>query len=160
MVTGTFFERIDELSRQIGHNDLVGKIEVNQVYAHIQEVSDEFEHPRGGQSRYLSAPFFDKSDERMETLARRVITPDGSEIERGMADAMEDLADDVFEKAPVEFADLKSSGHPTVTSDGAVVYDRPPDVERLSKDELKAKSRLRGHGLLRHNVPRPPGFVG
>lgn len=95
----------------------------------------------------------------MEKLARRAITPDGSEIERGMAEAMEDLSDDAEAKAPVEFADLKNSGHPSVTSDGATVYDRPPNVHRLSKEELKAKDRLRNRGLLRHGPRRSRGLV-
>lgn len=158
-MASTFFERVDYLSGQVGHGDLVGRVEVDQAYAHYQHEHDEFEHPRGGQSRYLSQPFFDKTDERMEKLAARTITKDGSDLEGAMADAMEDLSDDVFKLAPVEFADLKASGHPTVKSEGATVYDRPPNVGRLSKDELKAKSRLRSirdiGGLQRHGPSRP-----
>lgn len=158
-MASTFFDRVDELSRQIGSGDLVGNVEFDQVYAHYQHAHPEFKHPRGGQAFYLSAPLFDKTDERMEKLAARAITPDGSEIEHGMADAMEDLSDDAEAKAPVEFADLKNSGHPTVTSDDVVVYDRPPTVARLSKDELKTKDKLRDRGLLRHGPPRPRGLL-
>ena len=57
---------------------------------------------------------------------------------------MEDLAEDggVASHAPVEFGDLRDSGHPSVTEDGRTVYDREPRQGRLSPEELKAKYRL------------------
>lgn len=53
----------------------------------------------------------------------------------------------VEEHAPVEFGDLRKSGHPKVTKDGATIYDRPPVVGRLSEAELKAKHRTTDLGL-------------
>jgi hypothetical protein len=57
-----------------------------------------------------------------------------------MAEAMEDLAEDggVATHAPVLYANLRASGHPIVTSDGATVYDREPRQHRLTEEELKA----------------------
>jgi hypothetical protein len=53
---------------------------------------------------------------------------------------MEDLAEDggVATKAPVLYSNLRASGHPIVTDDGVVIYDRPPRQHRLTEEELKA----------------------
>lgn len=61
-----------------------------------------------------------------------------------MEEAVEDLAEDggVATHAPVEYSDLRDSGHPSVTEDGVTVFDREPRQHRLSEDELKAKYRL------------------
>lgn len=140
---GTFFERTDFLMDEVGRNDLVGKIEVDQVYAHYQHEGYDFFHPDGGQAGYVVIPFFSRNVKHMEHLAESAITRDGSSIEDAMADNMEDMSEQVYLMAPWEFADLRASGHPTVISDGEKVYDRPPNVGRLSEDELKAKSELR-----------------
>lgn len=49
----------------------------------------------------------------------------------------------VYDHAPVEFGDLRESGHPTVTDEGHTTYDRPPLVPRLSEAELREKNQLR-----------------
>lgn len=89
----------------------------------------------------------------MGKLAARAITPEGSELREAAISAAEDLSDDVFELAPLEFGDLKASGHPSVTDDGAVVYDRAPNVGRLSEEELRIKGHLRG--MFRFERRRP-----
>lgn len=63
-----------------------------------------------------------------------------------MADSMEDLSGQVFDHAPVEFFDLRASGHPQVRRAGAVVYDRPPMQARLTEAQLRAKGKLRTIG--------------
>ncbi len=60
-----------------------------------------------------------------------------------MISAAEHLSGEVARLAPVEFGDLRGSGHPVVTDDGETIYDRPPLVGRLSKEELKAKDKAR-----------------
>ena len=62
-----------------------------------------------------------------------------------MIRSVENLAEEggVATHAPIEFADLRASGHPSVTSDGEQVYDRPPRVHRLTPEELKAKDKAR-----------------
>lgn len=71
---------------------------------------------------------------------------DGLLEEHGLEDAATDIAEDgarmVLENAPVEFGDLRESGHPTVEVDGAVVYDRPPVAPRLSEADLREKGHL------------------
>jgi hypothetical protein len=79
----------------------------------------------------------------MEHLAESAITEEGSNLEDAMADNMEDMSEQIYLLAPWEFGDLRASGHPSVASGGATVYDRPPNVGRLSEEELRAKGELR-----------------
>ena len=143
MVTrpSTFGEGIERLKAAVGEGNLKGSVEVDQVYAHYQHENPEFEHPRGGKPYYLRDPLFAKADEYMEKLARRAITDTGSELKEAMAANMEDLSDQVAIQAPIEFGNLKESGHPKVESDGVTVYDRPPHSPRLSKEEIRALQR-------------------
>lgn len=152
-MASTFFDRIDELSDAVGHGTLRGKVVVDQIYAHYQHEGTEFRHPEGGQAHYLRDPLFEKSDERYKLIAERAITPEGSEIRQAVIDATEALSDDVHTFAPHEFGDLRASGHPIVTDEGAVIHDRPPNVPRLGKDELKAKDEVRR--LFRFDRRRP-----
>lgn len=148
-MVSTFYGRVDHLADEVGHGNLEGKVTVDQVYAHyIHEGISRFTGQplvmhEGGEAGFLRNPLFEKNDERMKRLADAAITPEGSDLERAMADEMEELSTDVYERAPREFGDLRASGHPTVTSDGAVVYDRPPNVHRLSEEELRAKGHVR-----------------
>jgi hypothetical protein len=137
----SFFDRIDELSDQVGHGHLVAKVEVDQVYAHYQEVGEELRHPRGGRAYALRDALYERNDEHMAALAERAITPDGSDLARGMEHVAEAVGDGYHEFAPVEIGVLRASDHPTVTDDGAVVYDRPPAVARLTEDELRLRHR-------------------
>lgn len=140
---GTFGERIDHLLDAVGYGDLVGHIEVDQVYSHFQHEGYDFKHPDGGQAGFVVIPFFSRNVKYMEHLADSAITREGSKLEDAMADNMEDMSEQVYLLAPWEFADLRASGHPSVTSDGDTVYDRPPRVHRLSEEELRIKGELR-----------------
>jgi hypothetical protein len=144
VVKGTFGERIDELKRQVGKGHLKGEVEVNQAYAHYQHDHPEFHHPDGGKAFYLRDPLFAGANGYMRNLADKVITEAGSDIETAMAENMESLSTEgVYAEAPWEFGDLRASGHPMVTSDGEKIYDRAPQVARLTEDELRAKGHLR-----------------
>ena len=139
-MAGTFSERLAYLADQVGHGHLTGRVEVDQVYAQIQHEDLSYHHPRGGGPLYLQQPLYDSSNTSLQRLADHVL--DGHLI-RAMADGVEELSDKVTEYAPVEFDNLRRSGHPTVTSDDTVVYDRPPQVPRLTEDELRAEDRHR-----------------
>lgn len=140
---GTFGDGLDKIKAAFGRGSLIGTVEVDQVYAHYQhDPNNNLHHPDGGGPNYLADPLFSNSDARMEKMATRMITEQGSEIEDGMIDAMEDLSEDVHERAPWEFGDLRESGHPVVTSDGETIYDRAPHQGRLSAAELKQKAKL------------------
>lgn len=150
-MSGDFGEGIDYLIEQVGHGDLVGALEVDQVYAHYQEANDWLKHPRGGEAHALENSLYRENSKHMQHLADHLITEGGSELTSAMIDVVEDLSQQYFDHAPEEFGDLRASGHPTVTSDGEVVYDRTPNMHRLTEDELRAKGdtkRLFGRDVL------------
>lgn len=141
---GSFQEGCIELEKRIGHGDLSGKVIVDQVYAASQHEGTWVtgplaghvirNHPRGGQAKFLEQPLFEKASDYMRNLADAV--HDGF-LTQAMAENMEDLADEVHDKAPREHEILRNSGHPVVTDDGETVYDRPPIFPRLSEGDLK-----------------------
>lgn len=143
MVKGTFDTRLNTLLHNVGHGHLVGKVRVDQVYARYQHEGLDFKHPDGGQAQYLRQPLFAKVSSYMDTLANNLLGADGTMFATAMSRAMEDLSLEVYNLAPWEFGDLRASGNPIVTDDGAEVYNRPPLVARLSKDELRTKGELR-----------------
>lgn len=64
-----------------------------------------------------------------------------------MRRSMEDLSGQLKVYAPILFNHLRRSGHPIVTKDGLTVYDREPEVHRLTEEQLRAQSRLLYPGL-------------
>lgn len=143
MGSDTFEARLDELAEKVGEGRLTGSVEVDQVYAQYQHEGLDLRHPRGGQAKYLEQPLYENYGDYYRALADNVL--EGS-LAAAMEDNVEDLSGHVFDLAPVEFYDLRGSGHPTVSSDGEVVYDRPPIQARLTPAELRAKDRLRALG--------------
>lgn len=141
-MAGDFAERMDELSHLVGEGTLTGSVTVDQVYAHVQHEDLTFNHPHGGHALYLQQPLMDKHEGYLRKIADRLLE-DGPVP--AMAEAMEDLAEDggVAVHAPLDFGDLRESGHPEVTSNGETVYDRAPRQHRLTEEELRAKSRAR-----------------
>jgi hypothetical protein len=107
------------------------------IYAAYQHNGLDLHHPRGGQALYLQAPLFENKDAYLRKIASGVLDDGGK---GAMAECMEDLAEDggVATRAPILYDNLRASGHPVVTSDGTVVYDREPRQHRLTEDELKA----------------------
>lgn len=143
---GSFFDGVDSLLAQVGEGDLEVNNKVDQVYAKYQELRDDLVHPRGGQAHYARDGLIEHVDAYMERLAHSAITEDGSDLIGGAIAVGIRLKDETAAKTPREFVNLARSGHVTVTDDGAVVYDRPPDVPRLSEEQLRAQRR-HGHGL-------------
>lgn len=142
-MAGTFSRRIRELADQVGAGDLTGAVEVDQVYAAVQHERLDYNHPRGGQAKYLEQPLYDQHRDYLQSVADRVL--DG-EAEDAMTDAMEDLSGTVRTTAPVLYVNLRESGHPTVTDNGSVVYDRAPVQRRLTDAELRELRRTRPDG--------------
>lgn len=141
---------MDELAALVGKGELIGSVVVDQVYAQKQHEDHTLSHPRGGGPSYLSQPLLDNREKYLRQIAGSVLENGGTS---GMQSAMEDLAGEggVARRAPVHWGDLRRSGHPSVTSDGQTVYDRPPYARRLSEEELRAKARL---------VPLPGPLLG
>jgi hypothetical protein len=140
----TFAEGTNELLVLVGAGDLEGRIVVDQIYAQNQHESVWFKHPAGGKAKYLSEPLLSSAPRMLQHLANHVLH--GSLVD-AMADNMEHMSKEVYDNAPWEFADLRASGHPLVSENGSVVYDRPPAMHRLTPSELKAKDDLRALGL-------------
>lgn len=140
-MSGDFSERLDELEFAIGHGDLEMSNEVDQVYAAYIEFGDGFKHPRGGQAHYARDGLYDHIGTYMEDLAARAITETGSDLSGAAIDVANKIRENTAEHTPREFDNLMRSGHSKVTDDGEVIYDRPPDVPRLSEAQLRAQRR-------------------
>lgn len=139
-MAGTFSERIDNLREVVGRGQLLGRVEFDQVYAHYQEVNDGFSHPRGGQAHYLGGSVLTDQEMAYGAIAAELL--DHGPV-RPMEQAVEHLSALAESRAPRELNNLMNSGHPTVTENGAVVYDRPPVQHRLTPAELKVLDDLR-----------------
>jgi cytochrome oxidase assembly protein ShyY1 len=148
-MTATFAERIAELRQRtdLGQT-LHGSVTVDQVYAHYQHEHLEFRHPRGGHAFYLTRPLMEQYRMVLAEVARDWLGDGGK---RAMEHGMERLSDAVEVQAPVEFYDLRRSGHPEVRVGQRLVYDRQPKQRRLTEQELRAKNRLR---------PMPKQLIG
>lgn len=95
----------------------------------------DLRHPNGGQAKFLETALHTHANTYLETIAAQIL--EGGAVE-AMTDAVEQLDDDSASLTPKEATVLARSGHPTVTDNGAVVYDRAPEVPRLSEAELRA----------------------
>lgn len=139
-MTGTFVARMDELRKLVGGGKLQGKVIVDQIYAQNQHENLSFKHTGGG-AKFLTIALVQNRNNIMRNLSRACLH---GKMEEAMAKGMENVVKGVQARAPHEFNDLRNSGHPIVKSAGRIVYDRPPVVKRLTKNQLKAKDRARG----------------
>lgn len=144
-----FADGCDALSERVGFGLLEGKVMVNQVYAAAMErgswvegpLAGHANHPlHGGEQHYLEHSMTDNAPVLLANLAEHALEQDG--LYAAMVDDMELVAAEVGIRAPVEFGNLRDSGHPQVIDNGAVVYDRPPASPRLSTDEIAAQNRM------------------
>lgn len=145
-MAGSFGSRIDELIAQVGTGNLVGRLEVDQVYAHVQHEDLSFKHPRGGEALYLTKPLLENMHEYLGWIADFTLRDEGPKA--GMEYSLEHLSSQgVGVRAPLEFGNLRESGHPTIVDDGVTVYDRPPIQRRLTEHELEAlhHATIRGY---------------
>lgn len=138
-MTSTFKQRMQLLSRQVGDGHLTGHVVVDQVYAKYQHEGLDLKHPRGGHALYLTEPLFTNRNDYFEDLARTALDDGGKS---GMISAMEHLAGEVADQAPVLWGDLRRSGHPFVDDNGVRMYDRAPLARRLTEEELRAKAMM------------------
>lgn len=140
----SFVKSMERLIRETPKRSLKGSVVVDQVYAHYQHEGLDFQHPDGGEAEYLRKPLYLKRSMYMRRLAREAITSQGTRrLKDAMVDNMEDLSNEVYKRAPLEFGDLKGSGQPIVRRDGRKVFHRAPNVHRLSEQELRIKGQLR-----------------
>lgn len=139
---GAFAANLEALAERV-RGTWTGHVVVDQVYAHYQHAHPEFHHPDGGGAFYLQRPLYSNYRRYYSILADHAITGEGTDLKGGFREVVEDLSKQVYHYAPWEFGDLRASGHPFVTRDGAKVYNRQPLAPRLSEQELREKSHLR-----------------
>lgn len=135
-----FVQRISELQEMVGDGTCHGSVERDQVYAHYQEARLDLKHPNGGRALYQESTLYGKSSDYLKAIAEQVLA---TGVDAGMVEAMEQFALDSGDACPKELTLLAHSDHPTVTSSGSVVYDRAPEVPRLSEQELRELNHLR-----------------
>lgn len=145
MPEGSFFTIAPEIMDRVGAGILHGNVEVDQIYAKYQHESLDLAHPHGGSAKYLADPLNANYAKYLEEIAKTVLDDGGH---AGMIAAMEDLSGKVETTAPVWFNDLRRSGHPSVSDDGKVIYDRAPKQHRLSEAEIEAKKDLDPSGWI------------
>jgi len=159
-MTATFAERIDELKTQVGKGLLHGQVNFDQVYARYVDgwgdLGDDtgvitpteeshgpagkpgptFDHPRGGEAGYLTATLTRVGPDIAQAWADSI----GQEtpLDTVMIHQVEEVTGEAEGLAPREFWLLSGSGHPSVESDGSVIYDRPPLIDRAPEDLLQA----------------------
>jgi hypothetical protein len=150
LMAGTFADRIDVLRERIGNEKITASVLVDQRYAHYQSERLDLVHPRGGGAKYLERPLMSHYRDYLDDYAKTVLDDGGVPA---MKRSAEHLSDQVEVTAPVEFTDLRRSGHPSVTQGDRTVYDRPPKQHRLSEEELKAKGRARIGELIAAGLP-------
>ncbi len=136
----SFDEGTRLFGERVGDGELEGSVTVDQVYALYQHEGVGFVHPRGGEAHYLSGPLTENADIYLEGFST-VFEQDGLAADDVMAAAMEDLAGQIPDRAPVEFNVLRQSASPSVHSDGVEVFHRPPLMPRLAQEELNAIRR-------------------
>lgn len=137
----SFSESLERLKISVGAGNLVGSVEVDQVYAKAQHEREDFVHPQGGDAKYLEGPLQEKYVEYVQRLANAAINPEGSRLGSAMQEIMEDLSDEVHQRAPRKVGDLRDSTHVLVTDNGVPIYERMPRKRRLTQKETEAKPR-------------------
>lgn len=123
---------------QVGEGHLTGTLTIDQVYAKYQHERTDLVHPRGGGPAYARRPLFANYQDYISRVAKALLDGDP---ERAMADCMESLNSATAKATPVQFTNLRRSGHPRVYSNGRRVYDRTPWQHRLSREELRVLRR-------------------
>lgn len=124
---------LERLAQAVGSGEIVASVTVDQPYAQRQHEELEWNHPRGGQAKYLEGPLFANYAQLMQGIANSLITPEGSDLVGGMIGAAEEMNGWVEDNAPRLDHILRYSGHPQVLDNGTVAYSRPAKAPRVEK---------------------------
>ena len=139
-MAGDFNARINNLIRTVGIGELEGSVLIDQVYAQYQHEGLNLKHPGGGKSHFLTDPLIANFPTYYQWMATDLFSEGGPKDV--MKHAMEDLNDSAYNQAPKFFRDLAWSGAVRVKVNGTTVILIPAGRKRLTKAELRAKSRL------------------
>lgn len=139
---GDFHDKMQMLIDSTARGNITGEVVVDQVYAHYQEVNVTFRHPDGGQAYYMRDSLYEDLNGKMQKIADSVLDEEGTHPEEGVKKVVDSVNDSIKEKAPLEFGDLRGSGHRIVTVGQETVYDVPALIGRQSAEELKQKKHI------------------
>lgn len=95
-----------------------------------------------GQAKFLETAQIIMASVFFRTVASAVLTGKANLIAAAVR-ATERFADQAEALTPVEFGDLHNNAHPTVTDNGAVVYDRAPRIPGPTYEQKLAQRRGR-----------------
>lgn len=137
-MAGTFQQRTAVLLRRVGEGKIEASVRVDQVYAQNQHQSAHFKHPNGGGAFYLANPLKENAATYLQWVARDMFN---EPMRRIFKDVAIDLNIHVKNNAPQFMSELGWSGEPRVKESGKFVF-RGPHVKRLTKTQLRIKSRL------------------
>jgi len=150
---GSFFDRMEELSRLVGTGKIETRVTVSQAYAARQERSEFYDHPRGGKAHALRDALYEKHRVHIQRVAQ--------ELFRGNTQVLyirfgEDVSSKYSTDAPVELNHLRRSAAVRVLAGGRTIYLRPASQRRLTRRELNDRVRLHHFAKLqgRFNTPR------
>jgi hypothetical protein len=121
---GTFAERTLRLEEEVGGGKITAGIVVHQPYAADEHVERHYKHPRGGKSHYIEDPFFHDLNDNLRSIARNVVTPEGSDLFGTMKDIAESFDRALKFNAPVEFNTLRESGNVYVAEGSRKVWEK------------------------------------
>jgi hypothetical protein len=147
-MASTFFARTEALKERVGTGLMSFTVSADQVYAYNIEAGGwenflgkygprSLEPRHGGELHALELSLKALADHLWEDCADRLLLPDG--LFEAFVSGAEELCAAYSLNAPVEWGNLRLSGHPVVEDNGATVYDRPPISPRLSRAELDAQ---------------------
>ena len=139
-----FMDRSLVLLEQVGGGKLEIKVVVDQPYAKFQHERTDLRHPAGGGAKYLERALYGTITRNMNTMRASVLRGDLRDAGVRVGQL---IAEKSYGNAPFEFGDLKASHAVRVKDAGAMYRIIPPNKGRLSKYELRIKSRLRRLGL-------------
>jgi hypothetical protein len=174
-MAGTFAARIEHLQELVGVGPLEAKVTYDQVYAVVMETG-HWDNYRGwgsppegegfravgfhsGGPHFLRGGLYDANSDVCQRLADHVLDDAAGALIGAMSEGSELICTKASSLAPIEFGDLRESDHAQVFDDGALVYDRPAPVGRLSSETLKAKRATRSprRGGSGRRTYLPPG---
>lgn len=144
-MAGTALRGIADLMGRTGSRKAKVTVTYDQIYAQMQHEALEFQHPRGGEAKYLEKALMGGALGWIQTVAGRVLTTRYLTGEWG--DIGPKLAASSARRAPREFGDLMKSAGVEVHDGATLVHSIPPEQPRLTDIELEAKDWLRSLGL-------------
>lgn len=139
-MAGTFHARITELIETVGESKLHGYLKIDQPYVKAQHYNKNLKHPTGGKPGFLTDPLFQGYKRWYQDMANDLYKPNG--LQRAMVKSVKTWRKNQVAQTPKFFGDLAQSGEARVKDHGRIVYRTPVFRRRLTRAELRAKTRI------------------